>query len=106
MRQIAINAGQPGEVVVEACKNKPFGHGFNAATNKYEDLRVSGVLDPAKVTLNAIENAASIAGLVLTTEVLVTDTPERKPSRSAGVNGMRGGGMGGMDDDEDDGGYM
>lgn len=75
--------------------NKPFGFGYNAATNKYEDLLQSGVLDPAKVTINALENAASIASLVLTTEVLITEIPKVEQEAAGG-----GGGMGGM------GGYM
>lgn len=103
MRQIAQNAGRPGEVVVDKCRNQPFGFGYNAATDKYEDLRASGVLDPAKVTVNAIENAASISGLVLTTEALVTDLPERKP-RAASRGGGGGAGLGGMD--EEDGDFM
>jgi chaperonin GroEL len=98
MRQIAVNAGMPGDVVVEKCKNKEFGFGYNAAINKFEDLRASGVLDPAKVTVNAIENAASIAGLVLTTEVLVTDIPEHKTKGSSN--------RGGDYDDDDGSGYM
>ncbi|CAM9133779.1 unnamed protein product, partial [Ectocarpus fasciculatus] len=73
MFQIAVNAGMAGAVVSEQCRNKEFGFGYNAATGKYEDLRTAGVVDPAKVTINAIENAASVAGLVLTTEVLITD---------------------------------
>jgi chaperonin GroEL len=78
MKQIAKNAGVEGEVVVEKCRGKEFGFGYNAATNNYENLMESGVLDPAKVTINALENAASIAALVLTTEVVVTDLPEGK----------------------------
>ena len=65
-----------GEVVAEKCRGKPFGQGYNAATDTYEDLLVTGVLDPAKVTINAIENASSVAALVLTTEVLVTEIPK------------------------------
>ena len=79
IKQIAKNAGLEGEVVADKCRNKPFGWGYNAATDTYEDLMVTGVLDPAKVTINAIENAASIAALVLTTEVLITELPERNP---------------------------
>lgn len=81
MKQIAKNAGLEGEVVVEKCKGKPYGFGYNAATNTYEDLMQSGVLDPAKVTINALENAASIAALVLTTEVLITEIPKKEPER-------------------------
>lgn len=78
LKQIAKNAGLEGEVVADKCRNKPFGFGYNAATDVYEDLMVSGVLDPAKVTINAIENAASIAALVLTTEVLITEIQKRE----------------------------
>ena len=78
IKQIAKNAGLEGEVVADKCRNKPFGFGYNAATDTYEDLLQSGVLDPAKVTINALENAASIAALVLTTEVLITELPKRE----------------------------
>lgn len=78
IRQIAKNAGLEGEVVADKCRNKPYGFGYNAATDTYEDLLISGVLDPAKVTINALENAASIAALVLTTEVLITELPKRE----------------------------
>ena len=82
IKQIAKNAGLEGEVVADKCRNKPFGFGYNAATDTYEDLLKSGVLDPAKVTINALENAASIAALVLTTEVLITELPKRGEERS------------------------
>lgn len=91
IKQIAENAGLSGEVVAENCRNKPYGFGYNAQTNKYEDLMKSGVLDPAKVTINAIENSASVAALVLTTEVLVTE----KPKKSSGGEGRGAGGFGG-----------
>lgn len=78
IRQIAKNAGLEGEVVAEKCRFKEFGFGYNAAKDSYENLLESGVLDPAKVTINAIENAASIAALVLTTEVLITELPKRE----------------------------
>lgn len=79
IKQIAKNAGLEGEVVADKCRNQPFGYGYNAAADSYEDLLKTGVLDPAKVTINAIENAASIAALVLTTEVLITEIPEKNP---------------------------
>lgn len=88
IKQIAKNAGLEGEVVAEKCRNKPFGFGYNAATDVYEDLFVSGVLDPAKVTINAIENAASIAALVLTTEVLITEIPKKQEPIPADPNYM------------------
>ena len=78
MKQIVKNAGFEGEVIVDRCRNKPFGYGYNAQTDEYEDLLVSGVLDPAKVTINALENAASVAALVLTTEVLITELPKKE----------------------------
>ena len=81
IKQIAANAGLEGEVVADKCRNMPYGWGYNAASDTYEDLLTTGVLDPAKVTINAIENAASIAALVLTTEVLITEIPERNPAR-------------------------
>jgi chaperonin GroEL len=79
LKQIAKNAGLEGEVVADKCRNKPYGFGYNAATDTYEDLLATGVLDPAKVTINALENAASIAALVLTTEVLITEIPKKEP---------------------------
>ncbi|MDX1931427.1 MAG: chaperonin GroEL [Capsulimonadales bacterium] len=93
LRTIAENAGQEGSVVVN--KVRESGLGFNAATNRYEDLMASGVVDPAKVTRSALQNAASIAGLVLTTEALIAEKPEKNPPAPAGGGGMPGG-MGGM----------
>ena len=91
MKQIAKNAGYEGEIVVDKCLGKDFGFGYNAATNRYEDLMASGVIDPAKVTINALENAASIAALVLTTEVVVTELPKKETPAAGG--GMGRGGM-------------
>lgn len=88
IKQIAKNAGLEGEVVADKCRFKPYGFGYNAATDVYEDLLLSGVLDPAKVTINAIENAASIAALVLTTEVLITEIPKREPPMAPDPNYM------------------
>jgi chaperonin GroEL len=76
LRQIAINAGLEGSVVVEAVRNLKPGHGLDASKGEYADLFAAGVIDPAKVTRSALENAASIAAMVLTTETLVTDIPE------------------------------
>jgi chaperonin GroEL len=84
IKQIAKNAGLEGEVVADKCRNREFGFGYNAATDTYEDLLKTGVLDPAKVTINAIENAASIAALVLTTEVLITEIPDKTPVNIVG----------------------
>jgi len=91
LRQIAINAGLEGGVVVEKVKTLPVGHGLNAATGVYEDLLAAGVNDPVKVTRSALQNAASIAGLFLTTEAVVADKPEPAQAMPAG-----GGDMGGM----------
>ena len=87
LKQIAINAGLEGGVVVERVRNLPVGHGLNAATNTYEDLLAAGVNDPVKVTRSALQNAASIAALFLTTEAVVADKPERNPAPAGGGGG-------------------
>ena len=92
-RLIATNAGSEGAVVVQQVEREEGSTGFNAATGEFEDLVKAGVIDPAKVTRAALQNAASIAAMILTTEVLVTDAPE--PAAPMG-GGMPGGGMGGM----------
>jgi len=93
--QIAKNAGEEGVVIVEKLKNSTkVEYGFNAATGKFEDLFVAGVIDPSKVVRSAIQNAVSIAGMILTTETLVTDIKEKEPAMPVGAPGM--GGMGGM----------
>jgi chaperonin GroEL len=76
LRQIAINAGIEGGVVVEKVNSLPEGHGLNAATGEYVDMIAAGIVEPAKVTRSALQNAASIAALFLTTEVLVADKPQ------------------------------
>ena len=91
-RQIADNAGARGEVVVDRVKNEGQNIGFDAYNNEYADMFAAGIVDPAKVTRSALENAASIAGLLLTTEALIVDLPDRK-----GGGGMPAG-MPGMDD--------
>ncbi|MEU5694758.1 chaperonin GroEL [Actinosynnema sp. NPDC020468] len=83
LKQIAINAGLEGGVVVEKVKGLPVGHGLNAATGVYEDLLAAGVPDPTKVTRSALQNAASIAALFLTTEAVVADKPEKAGSAPA-----------------------
>jgi len=93
MRLIVSNAGQEASVIVNEIKNKKGAYGYNAYTDRFEDLIESGVIDPTKVTRNALENASSIAGLVLTTECIVTDIPEKKEKAPAGGGGMPGGGM-------------
>jgi chaperonin GroEL len=94
-RQIAINAGEEGTVIVREILSQSGSNGFNAATGKMEDLVKSGVVDPAKVTKTALVNAGSIAGLMLTTEALVSEVKEEKKGNGAG--GPPPGGMGGMD---------
>ena len=98
VRQIANNAGLEGSVVVENVKKAGRGKGFNALTEEYIDMIAAGIVDPAKVTRSALQNAASIAALVLTTETLVADKPEKEnPAAAAAAAGMGGmGGMGGM----------
>ena len=96
VRQIADNAGLEGSVVVAEVKKTDKGVGFNALTNEYVDMIKAGIVDPAKVTRSALQNAASIAAMILTTETLVADKPEKEPAMPAGA-GMGGmGGMGGM----------
>ena len=92
LRQIATNAGVEGGVVVEQVRNAEGSHGFNAATLKYEDLMAAGVIDPAKVTRSTLQNAASIAALLLTTEALVAEVKEEAPMGGGGDHG-HGGGM-------------
>jgi chaperonin GroEL len=93
LKQIAINAGLEGGVVAEKVRNLTAGHGLNAATGEYVDMIASGIIDPAKVTRSALQNAASIAALFLTTEAVVAD----KPEKAAPMGGDPSGGMGGMD---------
>ena len=93
MRWIAINAGEEGSIVVAKVRGMKADEGFNAATDIYEDLVKAGVIDPAKVVRNALENASSIASLLLTTEALVSEIPEEKKEAPAMPHG---GGMGGM----------
>ena len=90
VRQIAANAGQEGSVVVDAVKKSDKGIGFNALTNEYVDMIKAGIVDPAKVTRSALQNAASIAAMVLTTETLVADKPEPTPPPPPGMGGMPG----------------
>ena len=80
VRQIAFNAGIEGSVVAEKVKSLPVGQGFNALTNVYEDMIASGIIDPAKVTRSALQNAASIASMILTTESLVADVTKEDPA--------------------------
>jgi len=92
LRQIASNAGVDGSIVVEKVKNGKGGFGFNAATEEYEDLVKAGVIDPTKVVRAALQNAASVASLMLTTEALIAEKPKKKPEGDAGAQGGGGGG--------------
>ena len=87
LKQIAINAGLEGGVVVEKVRHLEAGHGLNAATGEYVDMIKSGIIDPAKVTRSALQNAASIAALFLTTEAVIADKPEPKPAMPAAPGG-------------------
>jgi len=91
LRQIANNAGMEGSVVVEKVRNLPQGHGLDAAEEEYVDLVKAGIVDPVKVTRSALENAASIAGLLLTTEALVAEKPEKEKPAPGGPGGPGGG---------------
>ncbi len=93
LKQIAVNAGLEGGVVAEKVRGLPAGQGLNAATGEYVDMLAEGINDPVKVTRSALQNAASIAGLFLTTEAVVADKPEKTPAAPADPSG----GMGGMD---------
>ena len=92
LKQIAINAGLEGGVVAEKVRNLPAGHGLNAASGEYVDLIAAGIIDPAKVTRSALQNAASIAALFLTTEAVIADKPEKSAPAMPGGDDM--GGMG------------
>ena len=94
LRQLVANAGREAALVVERVKQGKGGDGYNVATDKFEDLIASGVVDPTKVTRSALQNAASIAGLLLTTEALVTDIPEKEKAPAGGHGHDHG--MGGM----------
>jgi chaperonin GroEL len=95
LKQLCFNAGVEGAVVVQQVLSSKGANGYNVATGNYEDLVKAGVVDPTKVTRTALQNAASIAGLLLTTECIITDAPDKKDAAPAG--GGHGGGMGGMD---------
>ncbi|MCL1873715.1 MAG: chaperonin GroEL [Clostridiales bacterium] len=95
IKQIAYNAGAEGAVVVEKVKASPKGTGFNAATEVYENMVAAGIVDPAKVTRSALQNAASIAAMMLTTETIVADIPKEDKDMAA-ANAAAMGGMGGM----------
>ncbi|HEY2095956.1 MAG TPA: TCP-1/cpn60 chaperonin family protein, partial [Pseudonocardia sp.] len=93
LKQIAINAGLEGGVVAEKVRNLPAGEGLDAATGEYKDLIKAGIIDPAKVTRSALQNAASIAALFLTTEAVIADKPEKHAAPAGDPTGGMGGGM-------------
>jgi chaperonin GroEL len=93
LRYIADNAGAEGSIVVQRVREMKAGEGYDANDGSYGDMLSKGIVDPTKVTRSALQNAASIAGLLMTTEALITELPEKEPK---GV-GMPGGGMGGME---------
>ncbi len=95
LRQLVANAGREAALIVEQVKKGKGGEGYNVATDKFEDLIASGVVDPTKVTRTALQNAASISGLLLTTEALITDLPAKEAAGGGGGHD-HGGGMGGM----------
>ena len=94
LRTLAANGGVEGSVIVQEVKKRKGNDGYNVATGEYEDLVKAGVVDPKKVTRSALQNAASIAGLLLTTECLITEVPEKAKPAPAGGGGP--GGLGGM----------
>jgi chaperonin GroEL len=100
LRQIAQNGGWDGSIIVEKVKNGKGAFGYNAQTGEYEDLLEAGVIDPTKVVRTALQNAASVAGLLLTTEALIAEKPKKEEKGGGGHagHGHGGGGMGGMDD--------
>ena len=102
LRQIAENAGEDGSVVVAEVKKAKGNYGFDAATGEYGDLKALGVVDPTKVVRSALQNAASAAGMILTSEAIVSELPEKEEKGGGMPGGMPGGmgggmGMGGMD---------
>ena len=97
MRWIATNAGVEGSIIVQKVKeSKDTNYGFDAQSGQYRNLVKAGIIDPTKVVRTALQGAASVAGLLVTTEAMVAEKPEKKEPAMAGGGGM-GGGMGGMD---------
>jgi chaperonin GroEL len=93
LRELSLNAGVEGSLIVQEVKKRKGNDGYNVATGEYEDLVKAGVVDPKKVTRSALQNAASIAGLLLTTECLITEIPEKKEKPAGDPHGGHGGGM-------------
>ena len=96
IRLIVANAGDEASVVVNKVKDSKGNHGYNAATGEYGDMIEMGILDPTKVTRSALQNAASVAGLLITTEAMVADAPKEAAAPAMPDMGGMGGGMGGM----------
>jgi len=96
MRQIALNAGKDGSVVIEEVHRSAKGIGYDVSRDEYVEMIKSGIIDPVKVVRLALQNAASVAASILTTEVVVTDLPEKNPPAAPDMSGMGGGGMPGM----------
>jgi chaperonin GroEL len=97
LRQIALNAGVDGSIIIEKINsNDDMEFGYDAMKNQYRNLVDAGIIDPTKVTRSALQNAASITAMLLTTEVLIVDKPEENDGGSMPGGGMPGGGMGGM----------
>jgi len=94
VRTIAANAGQEGSVIVERLKKEAVGVGYNAASGDWVNMIEAGIVDPAKVTRSALQNAASVAAMFLTTEAVIADKPEKDKPAMPDMGGM--GGMGGM----------
>jgi chaperonin GroEL len=94
LRQIVTNAGEEASVVLNKVKNGEGNFGYNAATGEYGDMLEMGILDPTKVTRSALQHAASVAGLMITTEAMVTELPKKEEPAAPDMGGM--GGMGGM----------
>ncbi|KAF9132907.1 hypothetical protein BGX30_012488, partial [Mortierella sp. GBA39] len=94
IRTIAANAGQEGSVIVDRLKKEKVGIGYNAATDEWVNMFEAGIVDPAKVTRSALQNAASVAAMFLTTEAVIADKPEPEKAAAPDMGGM--GGMGGM----------
>ena len=93
---IAANAGQEGSIVVQRIKEGKGAFGYNAQTDAFEDLFEAGVIDPTKVVRSALQNAASVAGLLITTQALIVEAPKEDKPAPGGHGGGRMGGMGGM----------
>jgi len=96
VRQIVQNAGEEGSVIVQRIREEKGAFGYNADSGEFEDLLAAGIIDPKKVTRNALENASSIAALLITTEAVITEIPEEEKAQAGMPGGMPPGGMGGM----------